>query len=133
MLAAVAVVAILIVFLPPMLDWATNPYSIPLSRIVAEFNQSSAAPTALKNITERDVIDAINSQLPSIAEGERVKQVLRRIARKRRVPLSTAIECSSLPPADSAALARSAASLTFVVHTGNRRCTIPIRTITHVK
>lgn len=88
----VAVVAVSMIILPPLLDWSMNPPSVPLSRVVTAYNVSNANRDSTKQITEDEIVDAIESQLPMLVEAERIKKTLRRIVHNRRVPPSTTIE-----------------------------------------
>ena len=87
-----AIVAGLIAAFPPLYDWCINPTSVPLSTVVASFNKSKSLEDALQDITTEEIVTVIKSQLPTLVESERVKNILRRIASKQRVPASTAIE-----------------------------------------
>ncbi|MDB4766541.1 hypothetical protein OAG71_02505 [bacterium] len=129
----VAIVSLLIVYIPPFLDWLNNPPSVTLESVVREFNESQDTPSSLKSITESEVVAAINSDLPKLIEAERVKQVLRRIATKRRAPLSTKIDYVPVPQNDLSTEDHVAVNLSFQVHTKNRDCAIEIRSVPSTK
>ena len=122
-----AIVAILMGSVPSILDWVNNPPSVSLSSVVKTFNESQEMRIRPESVTGDDIVASINAELPNLVEAERMKKVLRRIAKKRRVPLDTKIECIPVLPADLLAKNQMVVSLSFLAHTKNRRVTIPIR------
>ena len=97
MFAVAAIIAGMIVFLPPAIDWWENPPSVPLSTVVATFNDFEEQRFRPHNLTEDEVVASIESQLPGLVAAERVKQVLRRITKNQRVPPSTKIIYQPIP------------------------------------
>ncbi len=113
MLLLMAVVAVLMVAIPRLYDWCTNPPSMSLSTVVVRFNQSESRRSRTKDVTEEEIIAAIESQLPTLVEGERVKQIFRRIVKDRRVPPSTTINVLAVAADSGSDHENWATNLTF--------------------
>ena len=91
MFIAVTVAAVLVVTMPAFYDWLTNPPSVPLTMAVAAFNESNPERLGSQALTEKEIVEAIKTQLPTLVAAERVKQILRRIVKDQRVPPTTVI------------------------------------------
>lgn len=91
LIAAVTVVAIVLVAADPIYDWFT---SIPLSQAVDRFNAQaeSTTPGYGAPLTEDEIVEAIENQLPTLNASTPVRSALSRIARTRRFPNNAALD-----------------------------------------
>ena len=95
LIVAVAIFVVVIVAGREPYEWYT---SIPLDETVAAFNSMANKHPVGKHeppITEDEIVDAIESQLPNLDASDQIQAIYKRIARTRRLPRGTQLSTVS--------------------------------------